>query len=65
MRAIAQTGMIQDTDAMDVVVALTFGHDFNQSLAGMQLPSGLQTLTFGDCFDQSLEGGRFQAAYRP
>ena len=35
---------------------LTFGHNFNQSLEGVNLPSNLQSLTFGTDFNQSLEG---------
>ena len=35
---------------------LAFGHNFNQSLARVTPPSGLQTLTFGHDFNQNLAG---------
>ena len=34
---------------------MTFGNDFDQSLAGLKFPSRLQHLTFGDQFNQSLD----------
>ena len=40
----------------DAIASVAFGHEFNQSLQGVTLPSSLQTLTFGWEFNQSLEG---------
>ena len=45
-----------DACALNEVVSLTFGNNFNQSLEGIQLPSTLQTLRFGYKFNQNLEG---------
>ena len=66
-RALAGTALSDDTDAMAAVVALTFANDFNQSLEGVQLPGGLQTLTFGHDFNDSTrawQGCSLPAAYR-
>ena len=38
------------------IVSMHLGADFHQSLAGVTLPSSLQTLTFGAEFNQSLAG---------
>ena len=63
-RALARTGVNDDTDAMDAVVALKLGHDFNLSLEGLELPSGLRTLTFGMGFNQSLGGVQLPSGLR-
>ncbi|CAK9085089.1 unnamed protein product [Durusdinium trenchii] len=43
-----------DVDAINAITSLTL--DFDQSLDGVALPSGLQRLTFGSDFNQSLDG---------
>lgn len=34
---------------------LTFGNDFDESIAGLKLPSGIEILSFGDRFNQPLD----------
>ena len=47
------------------IVSINFGPRFHQSLAGVTLPSCLQTLTFGDEFDQSLAAVTLPCTCRP
>ena len=47
------------------IVSMHFGPRFHQSLAGVTLPSCLQTLTFGDEFDQSLAAVTLPCTCRP
>ena len=46
--------MIEEREAAPVLLRLTFGRAFNQSLNKAMLPSGLQGLTLGWDFSQSL-----------
>ncbi|CAK9036038.1 Uncharacterized protein SCF082_LOCUS21552, partial [Durusdinium trenchii] len=55
-RALAERKKDMHATVTDAIASLTFGHEFNQSLQDVTLPSSLQTLTFGRVFNQSLEG---------
>ena len=45
-----------DLNGINAIISLALPDELDQSLAGVTLPSSLQTLTFGRNFDQSLAG---------
>ena len=48
-----------DLNGINAIISLALPDELDQSLAGVTLPSSLQTLTFGRNFDQSLAGVTF------
>ena len=52
-----------DLNGINAIISLALPDELDQSLAGVTLPSSLQTLTFGRNFDQSF--GRCDVAKQP